>query len=134
MSIYRFCEADVEQAEVDLRLYASKAYVDATLAKPVRVSDTKMSGVLEINSFKIKGLPEVPQHQQDARSPAFTSALMDFQVRQMVAKAGDNMTGDIDMGGTQRVISLTDPVSSQDSATESDVNTVRVKQMIINMG
>ena len=76
----------MEQAEINLQLYASTAYVDAWLVKPVSVSGTKMSGELEINSFQIKGLPEVPQRQQGACSLSFASALMDSQVKQMVAK------------------------------------------------
>ena len=73
-------------------------------------SGTKMSGDLETNSFQIKGLPEVLQQQQEACFLSFTSALMDSQVKQTVAKAGENMTADLDVGGYQRVINLIRPV------------------------
>ena len=49
----------------------------------------------------------------------------------MVAKTGDNMTGDLDMGGSQRVINLIDPVRAQDAATKKYVDTLMVKRMIV---
>ena len=56
----------------DLRIYAKKSYVDAVT---VSRGGDRMLGVLDMNGFVVRNLPELPQVDKDACSAAFAKAI-----------------------------------------------------------
>ena len=65
-----------DRAEVDLQLYASKAYVDARLAQHVSTAGGKMSGDLDMNNFQRVITLIDPANAQDAATKKYVDTLM----------------------------------------------------------
>lgn len=92
----------------------------------VIASGDTMTGDLNMNSNLVRGLPTTypPIYAGDeATSWAQTVGLVADAANTLVATAGDTMTGDLNMSGTQRVVSVADPVAAQDVATKNYVDT-----------
>lgn len=53
-----------------------------------------------------------------------TTSAVQTQLNAKVNKAGDTMTGDLNMSGTQRVTNMADPSSAQDAATKQYVDNI----------
>ena len=111
MSIFGPCSAmtgtisgtsDTTGQEVDLSEYAKTSHVDVQDSRRVLKAGDTMTGVLDMGGNSVQGLPTSypPIYEGDeavswSQAVSFTSDAVDTRV----AKTGDTMSGDLDMGG-----------------------------------
>lgn len=105
---------------------AAVSATSLTVSGASTLASATMSGTLTVTgTTTLNGAVNIPTAPTVGNS-ATNKTYVDGLAAAKVAKAGDSMTGNLDMGGVARVVNAMDPVNPQDYVTLNSLNNLTI--------